>query len=184
MSGLWKRLGVFQILCDWVREGRDIPIIGSGGNRYQLLHVDDLVQITGVVAQAEAALADGTFNVGAAVFGTMREDLQELLDYAAHGGRVRPVPAGLVIPALRALEFLHLSPLYEWVYETADKEHYVSLDKLRQRFNWQPRKGSAAVWIDTYRWYVEEFAGLAVTTGTGHRIAWKQRVLGLVKRFF
>src|SRR5919198_1059326 len=31
-----ERLGVFEILFDWIREGRRIPILGDGSNRYQL----------------------------------------------------------------------------------------------------------------------------------------------------
>src|SRR5512135_3148294 len=31
-----ERLGVFEILFDWIREGRRIPILGDGGNLYQL----------------------------------------------------------------------------------------------------------------------------------------------------
>ena len=38
-----ERLGVFEILFDWIREGRRIPILGDGGNLYQLLAVEDLV---------------------------------------------------------------------------------------------------------------------------------------------
>ena len=38
-----ERLGVFEILFDWIREGRRIPILGDGDNRYQLLAVEDLV---------------------------------------------------------------------------------------------------------------------------------------------
>src|SRR5438876_7092361 len=38
-----ERLGVFQILFDWIREGRRIYILGKGYNRYQLLAVEDLV---------------------------------------------------------------------------------------------------------------------------------------------
>ena len=36
-----ERMGVFQILYDWIREGRRIPVLGSGNNRYQLLDVAD-----------------------------------------------------------------------------------------------------------------------------------------------
>src|ERR671935_2202572 len=38
-----ERLGVFEILFDWIREGRRIYILGEGHNRYQLLAVEDLV---------------------------------------------------------------------------------------------------------------------------------------------
>ena len=38
-----ERLGVFEILFDWIRDGRRIPILGDGDNLYQLLAVEDLV---------------------------------------------------------------------------------------------------------------------------------------------
>ena len=37
------RLGIFQILFEWISEGRNIYIIGDGSNLFQLAHVDDLV---------------------------------------------------------------------------------------------------------------------------------------------
>ena len=100
------RLGVFQILYDWVQEGRNIPIIGSGNNRYQLLHIDDLVEAIYLISTAPENKANDTFNVGATKFETMKTDLQALLDYAGFGKRVIPIPSWLVIPALRMLEYM------------------------------------------------------------------------------
>ena len=60
-----ERLGVFEILFDWIREGRRIPILGDGGNLYQLLAVEDLVD---AVARCFAAPVGGeALNVGAGV---------------------------------------------------------------------------------------------------------------------
>lgn len=178
------RLGVFQILCDWVKDGKNIPIIGKGSNKYQLLHIDDLIEAIYLVSIAAENKVNDTFNVGATEFQTMREDLQALLDYAGFGKHVIPIPSWLVIPALKTLEYLHLSPLYEWVYETADKDHYVSVDKFQRTLGWQPKKTTADVWIDTYRWYVREFKNCEKETGITHRVAWKQGILRLVKLFF
>src|ERR1041385_3654475 len=41
-----ERLGVFEILFDWIREGRRIPILGNGSNRYQLPGVEALPAAT------------------------------------------------------------------------------------------------------------------------------------------
>jgi nucleoside-diphosphate-sugar epimerase len=49
------RLGVFQILYDWVESGKRIPMIGNGKNRYQLLEVDDLAEAIYLGATVEAA---------------------------------------------------------------------------------------------------------------------------------
>jgi len=178
------RLGVFQILCDWVQNGKNIPIVGNGNNKYQLLHIDDLLEAIYLAATAPASKANDTFNVGATEFKTMKADLQALLDYAGFGKRVRPFPSWLVIPALKTLEYLHLSPLYEWIYETADKDHYVSVDKFQRELGWRPEKSTADVWIDTYRWYLEEGKIGEMETGITHRVAWKQGMLKFIKLFF
>ena len=178
------RLGVFQILCDWVQDGKNIPIIGSGNNKYQLLHIDDLVEAIYLVSTALETKVNDTFNVAATEFKTMKVDLQTLLDCAGFGKRVIAIPSWMVIPTLKILEYLRLSPLYEWVYETAGKDHYVSVDKLHRELGWKPKKTTADVWIDTYKWYLEEYKKYEIETGITHRVAWKQGILKLVKLLF
>src|SRR3954452_2996455 len=104
-----ERLGVFEILFDWIREGRRIYILGRGHNRYQLLAVEDLVDAI-VRAATVPEAARGTFNVGATEFGTVSSDLQALIDHAGSSSRLRPVPAKPAEVALRALELLRVSP--------------------------------------------------------------------------
>lgn len=178
------RLGVFQILCDWVHDGKNVPIIGSGNNKYQLLHIDDLVEAIYLVATVVDGKVNDTFNVGATKFRTMKADLQALLDYAGFKKHVIPIPSWMVVPALKILEYFHLSPLYEWIYETAGKDHYVSVDKLQKVLGWKPKKTTADVWIDTYRWYLAEYKNYEVETGVTHRVAWKQGILRFIKLFF
>ncbi len=48
-----ERLGVFEILFDWIRDGRRIYMLGDGSNRYQLLAVEDLVDA--IAARREQA---------------------------------------------------------------------------------------------------------------------------------
>src|SRR6266566_2512377 len=71
-----ERLGVFEILFDWIREGRRIYTLGKGDNRYQLLAVEDLVDA--IVRAATADVAGEVFNVGATEFGTVRSDMEAL----------------------------------------------------------------------------------------------------------
>ncbi|MCK4388537.1 MAG: flippase, partial [Dehalococcoidia bacterium] len=81
-------------------------------------HVDMLFKLTSIAATAPESKVNNTFNVGATKFETMKADLQALLDYAGFGRHVIRIPSWLVIPLLKILEYLHVSPLYEWVYET------------------------------------------------------------------
>jgi nucleoside-diphosphate-sugar epimerase len=176
------RLGVFQILFDWVQKGAKIPIIGTGNNRYQLLEVGDLVEAIVLASTAESTLANDDFNVGADRFGTVQEDVGALCAVADSGSRVFPVPALLVKPVLRALELAHLSPLYKWVYGTADKESYVSIEKIKERLGWQPKKSNADTLVDTYLWYVSQYQEYRGGLGVTHKVAWDQGALKLARR--
>ena len=122
-----ERLGVFEILFDWIREGRRVPILGDGSNRYQLLDVDDLAEA--VLLAGTKPVAGETLNIGATDFGTVRSDLEALIEHAHSDSTLRPVPARPAELALRALEVAHLSPLAEWHYKTAHRDSYVDVSR-------------------------------------------------------
>ena len=179
-----ERLGVWAILYDWAYSGCGFPLIGSGENRYQLLDVEDLNDVVYATLTGDAAQVNDTFNVGAADFGTMRTDFQAVLDHAGHGKRVRPLPAGPVIGTLKILERLRLSPVYEWVYETAAADSFVSIDKARQVLGFTPRFSNQQALIRNYDWYVEHLPQFGQTSGVSHRVPWKQGIIALGKKFF
>jgi nucleoside-diphosphate-sugar epimerase len=174
-----ERLGVFEILFDWIREGRRIPILGDGSNRYQLLAVEDLVEAT--VSAATADVAGETFNIGATKFGTVRSDLEGLIAHAGSGSRLRPVPAKPAELALRGLELARLSPLAEWHYRTAHRDSYVDVSKAQKLLGYAPRLSNEQALCETYDWYLANREGLGAA-GVTHRVPWDQRALGVLKR--
>jgi nucleoside-diphosphate-sugar epimerase len=175
-----ERLGVFEILFDWIREGRRIYTLGDGSNRYQLLAVEDLVEAIMLAARRRAA-AGQTLNVGAKEFGTVREDLQALIDHAGSSSRLTPVPARPAELALRALELARVSPLAEWHYRTAHRDSFVAIERAEQVLGWSPKLSNAEALCRTYDWYLEHRDMLAAA-GVTHRVPWNQQALGLLKR--
>jgi nucleoside-diphosphate-sugar epimerase len=175
-----ERLGVFEILFDWIREGRRIYILGNGYNRYQLLAVEDLVDAIVRAAELPEAARE-TFNVGATEFGTVRSDLQALIDHAGSSSRLRPIPVKPAELALRALELARLSPLAEWHYKTAHKDSFVDVSKAQRLLGWRPRLSNSQTLIETYDWYSAN-RGRVGKAGVTHRVPWNQQALGLLKR--
>ncbi len=178
------RLGVFEILFDWVKDGKKIPVVGSGKNRYQLLDVDDLVEaIYLLIESKDSKRINNTFNVGAEKFRTVKQDLQELFDYAGSGSTIISTPAFLVKKTLFVLEKLRLSPLYKWIYETADKDSYVSIKRLKKTLNWRPKYSNGQALIKAYQWYLDNYQDVkSKTPGITHTVGWKQGILGVVKK--
>lgn len=175
------RLGVFQILYDWIKDGKKIPIIGSGKNRYQLLEVEDLVTAIKMVLFCDDKKANDTFNVGAEKFGTVYEDLTAVCNYAKTGACVMPTPSWLVKSVLFVFDVLGVSPLYKWVYGTANKDSFVAIDKIKSVLGWESRYSNAQALIRSYQWYLGNWDKLR-ETGITHRVAWRQGILGVFKR--
>ena len=176
-----ERLGVFEILFDWIRDGRRIYVLGDGSNRYQLLAVDDLVAAIRLAASKRAAAGE-TLNVGAKEFGTARSDLQALIDHAGSSSRITPIPVKPAETVLRALELARLSPLAEWHYKTAHRDSFVDVSRAERVLGWKPRLSNAAALIATYDWYLAHRDEVAGAGGLTHRVPWDQRALGILKR--
>jgi nucleoside-diphosphate-sugar epimerase len=179
-----ERLGVFALLYDWAKDGHNFPVLGSGDNAYQLLDVEDLCDAIYRTCTMDADRVNDTFNIGAEEFTTFREDYQAVLDYAGHGKRIIGLPAAPAIWTLRFLEMLGISPLYKWVYETANKDSFVSIEKARDKLDWQPKYSNKEALIRNYQWYVDNLESFEQTSGVSHRVPWKQGILSLGKLVF
>jgi nucleoside-diphosphate-sugar epimerase len=179
-----ERLGVFALFYDWAKDGKNFPMIGSGRNRYQLLDVADLCAAIYLCLTLDKKLVNDTFNIGAKEFTTMKEDYQAVLGRAGFGKRIIGFPAAPVIWALRLLEFFQLSPLYKWVYETASKDSFVSIEKAEQVLGYKPKYSNQDALVRNYEWYLDNLHNFEHRSGVSHRVPWKQGILGLVKALF
>lgn len=179
-----ERLGVFALFYDWAADGHGFPMIGSGKNRYQLMDVEDFCEGIYLSATGEVEKVNDVFNFGAKEFTTMKEDYQSVLDRAGFGKKISGFPATPMIWTLRLLELLHISPLYKWVYETASKDSFVSIEKAQKQLGYMPQYSNKDALVRNYEWYLahrEDFKG---QSGVSHRVPWKQGILGFAKLFF
>ena len=179
-----ERLGVFDLLFDWTKDGKGFPMIGNGNNRYQLMDVEDLCEAIYLCATLEEKNVNDTFNIGAKEYTTMKEDYQAVLDYAGFGKKIVPLPEIPVIIMLKILETFKLSPLYKWVYETASKDSFVSIEKAEKKLGFNPKYSNKDALIRNYKWYIEHVEEFRNKSGVSHRVPWKQGMLRLAKKFF
>ncbi|KAF0152752.1 MAG: Nucleoside-diphosphate-sugar epimerase [Ignavibacteria bacterium] len=179
-----ERLGVFALFYDWAKDGKGFPMIGEGNNRYQLLDVEDLCESIYQCIVLDCQKVNNTFNIGAKEFATMKEDYQAVLDYAGFGKKIAPLPEKPIIATLKLLETMKLSPLYKWVYETASKDSFVSIEKAERVLGFSPKHSNKDALIRNFKWYLEHLDSFKRQSGISHRVPWKQGILKLAKRFF
>jgi nucleoside-diphosphate-sugar epimerase len=179
-----ERLGVFAMLYEWAKDGKNFPLIGNGNNRYQLLDVEDLCDAIYLVATLDKKTVNSTFNISAEQFSTMKEDFQVVLDAAGFGKKIKTFPALPMICTLWFLELLHLSPLYKWVYKTACKDSFVSIEKAKKKLGFKPKYSNQDALIRNYQWYLDNFDKFHKNAGISHRTPWEQGILKVIKYFF
>ena len=179
-----ERLGIFAMLYDWAKDGKNFPLPGSGKNRYQLLDVEDLCAAIYLCATIDAASANDTFNVGAKVFTTIKADFQAVLDAAGFGKKIISFPAAPMTAALVVLEQLKLSPVYKWAYGTITEDSFVSVEKAERTLGFKPQHSNQDALVRNYKWYVAHLSDFQNATGVSHRVPWNQGILKLAKLFF
>jgi len=174
------RLGIFQILFQWIQENRRIYVIGDGRQRFQFVHAHDLMD---AYLLAMDAGRPGVYNVGTDQFGTLREALERVIAHAHSTSRIASLPAGVTINTLRVLDWLRLSPLAPWHYLTYHKAFYFDVQPLLA-LGWKPRYSNDAMFRESWDWFVQHRDRLAAEAAASpHRSVVKQRLLGLLKRF-
>jgi len=172
-----ERLGVFGILFRWIGEGRRIYTLGNGSNRYQLLDVSDLVHALELAADRPG---DGVLNVGGRVSGSIRADLETLIEHAGSRSRVVGIPATPAKAALAVLDAAHVSPLQRWHRLSADRDIVFDCSRAEAVLHWTPVRSGAEALIRSYDWYRE--AGDSRPEGIAHRSRWREQALGVLRR--
>lgn len=173
------RLGIMQIVFEWVRTGCNVPVLGPGDNVYQFLHVDDFA-----AAALKAAARPGprTYNVGAARYGTMRQMLEALVRHAGTGSRVVSLPRRPTEAAMRLTGWLGLSPLGPYHWRMYGESMAFDLSRATGELGWQPQYGNEEMIVESYDWYVAHREALMESTGPAshHRSPVRSRLLARV----
>ena len=176
-----ERLGVFEILFDWIREGRRIPILGDGWQPLPAARGRGSRR-RGRPRLRRRRSAGEALNVGAGVFGTVRDDLQALIDHAGSGSRLC-AGAGRAGRALAARARAR-APLA--ARRVALQDGAPGLVRLDRAGPGAARLGAAALErrdaLRDVRLVPRRTAMRCAAAGTTHRVPWNQQALGVLKR--
>lgn len=176
------RLGIFQILFEWIHQGKNIPVLNDGKNTYQFVHADDLAE---ACIQASALKGSDTFNCGTDRFGTMRDALQHLCNYAGTGSKVKSLPMWPMVAAMNLSSGLGISPLGAYHASMYGRSFYFDITKAHTRLGWSPRYSNNEMFVESYQWYLANRDAVLAGTGAAshHRSAVEQGALRILHWF-
>jgi nucleoside-diphosphate-sugar epimerase len=146
------RLGIMAILFEFVADGAPVYVLGSGDNRYQFVHAADLADACLRAADHAGATV---YNIGAAVFGTMRETLQVLVDEAGTGSRVRSLPVAPARTLMQHGSRLGLVPFAPYHWMLYSESLWFDVTKARTELDWEPKHSNASALVESYTWFLE-----------------------------
>lgn len=175
------RLGIFQILFEWIKEHRNIYVIGDGSNKIQFLHGDDLIDCYMFLCEKKQP---GFYNVGTDRFDTLEITLGNLIKHAQSTSNIRHLPKTLTIQGLAWLDALNLSPLAPWHYLTYAEDFYFDMKPLLD-LGWKPRYSNDEMLKVAYDDFVQNYKGSTESqsaTNSAHRKKVKEKVLWLLKQ--
>lgn len=173
------RLGIFEILFDWVKDGKKIPIIGNGNNIFQFANDEDLVNVS-----IETAIRNlsGFYNIGNEVYSTLNEDLNNFFLKVNSKSKTFPISNLIAVPSLFALDKLNLSPLSSWHYLSYSWNFYYDQKENYERLNWRPKKSNVELLCKAFQWYLDNEENIKKNRSP-HRQKIKQKMLKVVKKF-
>lgn len=172
------RLGIFQILFDWIKDNKNIYVIGSGNVKFQFVHAHDLMDFYMLALKLEKS---GKFNVGTDRFDTLRSGLEDLIDYSKSSSVVKSLPIQLTINLLKLADYLKISPLAPWHYLTYHKEFYFDVNPLLE-LGWKPKYSNEEMLQESYDWFISNYGSWKGNEkSSAHRNPVKESILKIVK---
>jgi UDP-glucose 4-epimerase len=173
------RLGLLSILFEFIREGRRVWVVGDGGNRYQFIYAQDLIQAMVCAAQRQLS---GTFNIGSDDVKTLREVYESVIRHAGTSSRVSSLPRGLTIFGMKAAHALGVSPLGPYHYRMIAEDFLFATEKLKQSLNWKPTLTNEQMLLRAYNYYTEQYEEIhSRTAASSHRQPAKMGAIRLLK---
>ena len=171
------RLGIVQILFDWVEKGHDLPVFDGGHNTYQFVHADDLARAC-MVAGSRPGF--GIYNIGSARFGTMRRLLEALILHAGSTSRIKSLPMAPMTLAMQIADKMGLSPLGPYHALMYGREMYFDISKARRELGYEPASTDWEAICQSYDWYLSHRDSIGAHGASHHKSPVRKGLLSLV----
>jgi nucleoside-diphosphate-sugar epimerase len=177
------RLGIMAILFEFVAEGAPVYVLGSGDNRYQFVHADDLAAACLLAADRPGA---ATYNIGSTEFGTMRQLLEALVRHAGTGSKVRSLPVAPARLAMKGLSLAGQAPFAPYHWLLYSESLWFDTTRAQTELGWTSTRSNEDALIESYEWFLANRGSMAEGAGSGsgshHQSPVKLGVLRLLKR--
>jgi nucleoside-diphosphate-sugar epimerase len=146
------RLGLLAILFEFIHENKTVWVVGDGGNHYQFIYAEDLAEACVLGLNAKGV---NLFHVGSDHVPTLRETYEAVIREAGSRSKVKSLPKGPTLAAMRLAHLLHVSPLGPYHYRMIAEDFVFDTTQIKERLGWRPTLTNSEMLERAYRYYAE-----------------------------
>ena len=144
------RLDLLAILFEFIDDNKTVWLVGSGANRYQFIYADDLAR---ACMQAMELGRTDTFHIGSDHVESLREVFEAVIREAGSKSKVRSLPKGPAIFAMKLAHRLRISPLGPYHYKMIAEDFTFDTAKIKQALGWEPTLKNSEMLVLAYKYY-------------------------------
>ncbi len=173
------RLGLLSILYEFMDENRIVWVVGGGKNKYQFIYAGDLVD-----ACLKALTIDKTvvYNIGSDNVKTFKEVYEYVIAHTGSKSKVRGLPRGPILWAMRVAYALGLSPLGPYQYKMIAEDFVFDTTKIKKELAWNPTRTNEDMLLEAYKYFHEHRRDISSREGvSAHKQNAKMGVIKLLK---
>lgn len=173
------RLGLLAILYEFIDDNKTLWVVGKGDNCYQFIYADDLA-----TACIKASCYDKSdlFHLGSDHVRPMREIYESVIRAAGSRSRVRSLPKGVTIAAMKLAYKLRLSPLGPYHYRMIAESFIFDTSRAKERLDWNPTLSNEEMLLKSYDYYHRHRAEISARTDvSAHRKPASMGIIRLLK---
>jgi UDP-glucose 4-epimerase len=169
------RVGMLSILFELLESQSTIWVLGKGSIRHQCIYAKDLCS---AIVKLFSFPQSDYFNIGSDNVPSFKEMYAALIEFTGSKSKIRSVPEILVIPALKILYALKLSPMGPYQFRMLTKQFIFDTTKIKRSLDWQPSKNNIEMLQLAFNFYVKN---KSITRGSANKAPVKSGLLSLLK---
>ncbi|MCI9063189.1 MAG: NAD(P)-dependent oxidoreductase [Clostridia bacterium] len=144
------RLGLLSLLFEFIDEGRKIPLVGDGNNRYQFIYAKDMVN-----AMKLALKYDKTdiFNIGSDNVKSFNEVYKYVIEETNSKSKLVHFPKRILTMCMRICFKLGISPLGPYQYKMISANFVFNTQKIKEKLGFKPTLSNGEMLLKSYIYY-------------------------------
>jgi UDP-glucose 4-epimerase len=155
------RVGMLSILFELLKSNSTLWVLDNGRIKHQCLYAQDLISAITKLLTFNKSI---TLNIGSDNVLNFYDVFTKLILRNGSKSKIRSLPIFLILPLMKLLYLLGLSPLGPYQFRMLTKNFEFDLTTIKKELNWLPSKDNFEMLQLAYSYYLNNFDKLKINS--------------------